>query len=252
LKLLPTFAGHVALVTGASSGIGREIALQLMRGGACIWAVGRRRSILENALGREHAGLRLLEVDLASDQGLVDLTAVLDQQDGLDILVHSAGRIHLGRFEEVSLCQFDEQYQVNLRAPFAITQGALPALRRRRGQVVFINSLAGLRVSEEATQYSATKFGLRAIANGLRDEVNCDGIRVLTAFVGRTATEMQATVFAHEGRPWDPRKLLQPSDVAKAILAALAMPRSAEVYEISLRPTVKLDHERLPRCSSLD
>lgn len=238
---MSTFAGQIALVTGASSGIGREIALQLMQHGACIWAVGRRRTRLEHALGCEHASLRLLEADLATDQGLVELTAALDGQDGLDILVHSAGRIHLGRFEHASLGHFDEQYYVNLRAPFAITQGALPALRRSRGQVVFINSLAGVRVSAEGTQYSATKFGLRAIADGLRDEMNRDGIRVLTVFVGRTATQMQAEVLAHESRPWDPTKLLQPSDVAGSVVAALAMPRSAEVYEIRLRPMVRLE-----------
>lgn len=238
---MSTFARQIALVTGASSGIGREIALQLLQRGACIWAVGRRRSRLETALGQEHASLRLLEADLASDEGLVELTAALDRLDGLDILVHGAGRIHLGRFESVTLRHFDEQYHVNLRAPFAITQGALPALRRRRGQVVFINSSGGLRVPAEATQYSATKFGLRAIADGLRDEVNRDGIRVLSIFVGRTATEMQAAVMAHEGRAWDPAKLLHPSDVAESVLAALAMPRSAEVYEISLRPMVKVE-----------
>ncbi len=238
---MSTFAGQIALVTGASSGIGRQVALQLMQRGACIWAVGRRRSRLENALGCEHAHLRILEADLASNDGLVELTAALGRQDGLDILVHSAGRIHLGRFENASLDHFDEQYHVNLRAPFAITQGVLPALRRRRGQVVFVNSSGGLRVAAEAAQYSATKFGLRAIADGLRDEVNRDGIRVLTIFVGRTATEMQAAIMAHEGRAWEPTKLLQPSDVAESVLAALAMPRSAEVYEISLRPMVKLE-----------
>ena len=238
---MSTFAGQIAVVTGASGGIGREIALKLMQRGACIWAIGRRRARLNDALGCEHASLRFLEADLASNEGLVRLTAALDLQNGLDILVHSAGRIHLGHFENLSLGHFDEQYHVNLRAPFAITQRALPALRRRRGQVVFINSSGGLRVSAEATQYSATKFGLRAVADGLRDEVNADGIRVLSIFVGRTATTMQAAIMSHEGRAWDPTKLLQPSDVAESILAALAMPRSAEVYEISVRPMVKLE-----------
>jgi hypothetical protein len=71
--------------------------------------------------------------------------------------------------------------------------------------------------------------------------MNRDGIRVLTVFVGRTATQMQAEVLAHESRPWDPTKLLQPGDVAGSVVAALAMPRSAEVYEIRLRPMVRLE-----------
>ena len=71
--------------------------------------------------------------------------------------------------------------------------------------------------------------------------MNRDGVRVLSVFVGRTATRMQEAVFAHEHRPWEPSKLLQPADVAQSVLAALALPRSAELYEISVRPMAKLE-----------
>jgi short-subunit dehydrogenase len=236
----PDFAGRVAFVTGASSGIGKAIAAGLLERGACVWAVGRRRSALEVALGVEGAHLRHVEADLASDAGMSELGRQLDSTEDIDLVVHAAGQIHLGRFADVTLRQFDEQYHVNLRAPFLITQRALPALRRRQGQVVFINSTAGVRAAADAAQYSATKFGLRGLADALRDEVNPSGVRVISVYVGRTATRMQEAVFAHEQRAWDPSKLLQPADVAEAVLRALAMPRSAELYELYLRPMAKL------------
>jgi short-subunit dehydrogenase len=168
------------------------------------------------------------------------LGRVVDSIEELDILVHSAGQIHLGRLSEVTVDNFDAQYRVNLRAPFAITQRALPALQRQRGQVVFINSTAGLRAAADNGQYSATKSGLRALADSLREEINPSGVRVVSVFVGRTATPMQKAVFAHEGREWDPTRLLQPADVAESVLGALAIPRSAELYEVHLRPMKKL------------
>jgi short-subunit dehydrogenase len=236
---LEDFTDQIALVTGASSGIGQAIAAELLRRGACVWAVGRQRSSLETALGAENSRLRHLEADLSSDAGISTLSAVLDSAEALDILVHSAGQIRHGRFASVTLDHFDEQYRVNLRAPFAITQRALPALIRSRGQVVFINSVSGVRASVEAAQYSATKFGLRGLAEALRDEVSPAGVRVLTVFVGRTATPMQEAVFAHEGRPWDPAKVLQPGEVAEWVVCALGTTRSAELFEIHMRPASK-------------
>jgi NADP-dependent 3-hydroxy acid dehydrogenase YdfG len=231
------FVDQVALVTGASSGIGRAIACGLMREGAYVWAVGRRREALEQALAGEGGGrVRCLEADLTSDAGLSDLGLALERAEALDIVVHSAGAIHLGRFEGVTIAQFDDQYRLNLRAPWAITQRALPALRRRRGQVVFINSTAGLRAAVEAAQYSATKFGLRALADSLREDVSRDGIRVLSVFVGRTATPMQEAVHAYERRPWDPEALLPPADVAASVLGLLALPRTIDLQEIAVRP----------------
>lgn len=238
---MESFAGQLALVTGASSGIGRAIARELAQRGARIWAVGRRLAALNAALDAAgDARVRCFETDLASDDGLGELGRALDATDALDLLVHCAGILYLGRFDALTARQFDEQYRVNLRAPLEITQRALPALRRQQGQVVFVNSTAGLKAAADAVQYSATKFGLRALADGLRDQVNPEGIRVLSVFAGRTATPMQAAIHANEGRTWAPEKLLRPEDVAASVLGALTLPRTAEVYEISVRPMARL------------
>jgi NADP-dependent 3-hydroxy acid dehydrogenase YdfG len=90
-----------------------------------------------------------------------------------------------------------------------------------------------------AGQYAATKHALKAFAETLRDEVNPQGIRVLDIFLGRTASPMQASVHELEGRTYRPERLIQPEDVASAILSALSLPRTAEVTELSMRPFLK-------------
>ena len=88
-------------------------------------------------------------------------------------------------------------------------------------------------------QYAATKHALRALADALREEVNERGVRVLSVFLGRTASRMQQAVHQHEKRPYNPGRLLQPSDVASMVLAALRLPRTAEVTDLHIRPMLK-------------
>ena len=153
--------------------------------------------------------------------------------------MHSAGAIELGTASSAAIAELDAQYRVNLRAPVALTQALLPALRRARGQVVFINSSAALRASATNVFYAATKAALKAFADGLRDDVNADGIRVVTVLVGRTATPMQAAVHEFEGKQYRPDMLLQPGDVAQVVLESLSLPETAEVTDISVRPMRK-------------
>ncbi len=111
-------------------------------------------------------------------------------------------------------------------------------LRARRGQIVFINSWAGFNARAGAGQYAATKHALRAIADSLREEVNSEGLRVLSVFPGRTATPMQETMHAIEGKEYLPERLQQPEDVAAVVVNALLLPRTAEVTEIRMRPLI--------------
>src|SRR6185369_10034034 len=108
----------------------------------------------------------------------------------LDFLIHSAGVIKLAPFSSASLEDFDTHFQCNVRAPVALTQALLPALIAAKGTVVFINSTVVDNPRAGVSQYAASKHALKAIADCLRDEVNKDGVRVLSLFLGRTATPM--------------------------------------------------------------
>jgi NADP-dependent 3-hydroxy acid dehydrogenase YdfG len=233
-------AGRVALVTGASSGIGRAIALGLARHGVQLCVVGRNPITLAEtvaAAGRLSA-VKEFQIDLTVEENLKPLLRFLEKEVGrLDILIHSAAVIHNGPMESAHIDDLDLQYMTNVRAPYMLTQRLLPMLTTARGHVVFVNSSAGLTAKRpDVGQYSATKHALKAIADSLREEVNPKGIRVLTVYLGRTATPMQEAIYKQEGRVYCPETLLQAEDVASVVLQALMLPSTAEVTDISIRP----------------
>jgi NADP-dependent 3-hydroxy acid dehydrogenase YdfG len=237
------FTDQIAVITGASSGIGRAIALGLAEGGAAVCLLGRRIETLKEV----YEGARALNsrafcyrMDLTVIEEVKE-TAVRIARDveAIDILVHSAGFISSGPVETASLEDLDKHYLTNVRGPYALTQALLAMLRRRQGQIVFINSSAGLSARGKSAQYAASKHALKAIADSLREEINAEGIRVLSVFPGRTATPMQAALYEAEGRAYDPRILMQPADAAQVVLHALRLPRTAEVTDIQLRPLIK-------------
>ena len=225
----------IALLTGASSGIGRQLAERLLADGSTVHVVGRDLSRLE-ALTK--SGAHAHSVDLTVDDGLVRLvTTVTQATKRLDLLLHCAGDIALGTIAEAPVEDLDRQYRINLRVPFLLTQKLLPVLREAAGQVVFINSGAGQNARPNWGQYAMTKHGLRALADSLREEVAGDGIRVLSVYPGRTATPMQQEVHHLEGKDYDPARFLDPTDVASQILVAVSQPARATVTEITIRPT---------------
>jgi NADP-dependent 3-hydroxy acid dehydrogenase YdfG len=238
------FHGQVAVVTGASSGIGRAIALDLARCGAEVCLVARRRGALEdvrqevaNCGGQAH----VYSADLTRDDEIGELcSAVQARFSHLDVLVLCAGVIFHATTEQSTLEQLDLQYRSNVRGHYEMLQALLPLLRRRKGQIVFVNSSMATRPSRGgAGQFVATQYALRAIADSLRDEVNADGIRVLSIYPGRTATARMPSLFEKEGRPYRPELLMQPEDVATMITHSLCMPRTAEVTDISMRSMTK-------------
>ena len=233
-------ANQVAVVTGANSGIGKAIALALAAEGVKVCLVGRRMEALQPVAEQASNGSVCYQTDLGLDSNISALVANLKRDvKGIDILVHSAGVIRLSSFECASPDLLDWHYKVNVRAPYLLTQGLLPIIKARQGQIVFVNSTAGLRAEANASQYASTKYALKALADSLREEVNVAGIRVLSLFLGRTASPMQASVHEMEHRKYNPELLMQPEDVAAVVINALTLPRTAEVTEVSMRPCVK-------------
>jgi NADP-dependent 3-hydroxy acid dehydrogenase YdfG len=235
--------GKIAVITGATSGVGRSIALALAGEGVGVALLGRRAGILR-VVARECAasGAKTIPytVDLLKDREVRQLKQkIIRDFGGVDILVHSAGVIARSDVAAASLSDFDRQYRCNVRAPFALTQLFLPSLSRRRGQIVFVNSTAGLAAVAGISQYSATKHALKALADSFREELNPLGVRVLSVYLGRTATPMQAKVCAQEGLDYHPEHLIQPSQVAESVVGALGLGREVEVMDIRIRPMLK-------------
>jgi short-subunit dehydrogenase len=238
-----TLRGQKALITGASGGIGNAIASALAWQGVALCLCGRNRVKLDAlALELRATSPRVdcRPMDLTNDGDIHGLAGfVTDQFGRLDILVHCAGAIGHGSLEATPVSCLDAQYAANVRGPLLLTQRLLPLLKKPRGQVVFINSSVGLTARAKTGHFSATQHAFKAMADTLRDEVNGEGIRVLSVFPGRTATARTQSLYAEEGRPYQPELLLQPADVASVVLNAVSLPWTAEVTNISIRPMQK-------------
>lgn len=224
--------GQTALITGASGGIGAAVAEALAEEGVRLVLVGRDAERL-NALA-SRTGAETIQADLTDDTQLLGIATRVGE---VDLLIHSIGLFRGGPLETAPVQDLDDQYRVNVRVPYLLTQALLPGLIRRQGQVVFVNSGAGAAPARGSWgAYAATKHALRALADALRAEVNPRGVRVLTVFPGRTATAMQEEVHRFEGRPYDPDRFLQPEDVAAPLVQALRLPRTAELTDLHIRP----------------
>ena len=232
--------GKRALVAGASRGIGEAIASRLLEAGMTVVGLARSADGLQASRARMPAPQRYLPFacDLAADAGLQSLAQHGHARE-LDLLVLSSGTMHTGTTIAATLAQFDEQYAANLRAPYALVQAALPGLVARRGQIVLICSSAALHGRAGVGQYAALQAATRSLGESIRDEVNRDGVRVLTVLPGSTAGARQQALHRNAGLEYREDVLMQPDDVARMVIASLQLPQSAEVTELHIRPMKK-------------
>lgn len=219
---------RTALITGASGGLGSAIADALATTHTLLLA-GRPSDRLD-ALA-ERLGAPTWPLDLADPDSIESAAEVLTD---LDVLIHNAGVAYPGRVDESSADQWRATFEVNVVGAVALTLALLPALRSAGGQVVFVNSGAGIKASPGLASYSASKFALRSFADSLRaDEPS---LRVTSVHPGRIDTEMQRDLIAYEERDYVPEQFLSPQTVAAVIAQAVNAPADAHVHEIVVRP----------------
>ncbi len=234
---------RTALVTGASSGVGAATAAALGAEGFHVYLLGRnleRLSEVGEEISKRGGERTILALDLLDPEGPAEAAdRVSRDSDRLDLLFHGAGTFVRGAIEEVPADRMDEQYRIHVRAPYVLTRLLLPRLEAAGGDVIFVNSTVALHAPAGVGAYAAAKQGMKALAESLRNEVNESGIRVTTIYLGRTATPMQEEVVRLEGRPYRPERLIQPADVASVVLAAVNLPRTAEITDITIRPARK-------------
>jgi 3-oxoacyl-[acyl-carrier protein] reductase len=227
--------GQVAIVTGASRGIGKAIAMALHREGASVALAARGNDELESLAAemRAHGGKAIsLKVDLTNDDHVRMLVDEAVKTYGrIDIVVNNAGRGVFKPFAEMGTADFDEMWKLNMRAPFVLTKTALPhMIKQKSGAIVNIASLAGKNSFINGTGYAATKWALRGWASSLMLEVREHNIRVVTLFPGSVDT-----TFSSMNKRGD--KITQPEDVADAVVFAVTAPTRSMFSEIDVRPT---------------
>ena len=208
-----------AIVTGASSGIGRAIALDLVEAGYDVTAAARRDSAIPGA-----ANVQTDQSDPAAPGELV--AGHLERCAGLDLLVANAGVLIEEPFDDASVEAWDQMFDLNARAPFLLVQAALPALRESRGLVVILASQAGVDGMPGAPAYSASKYAAIGLAQAIRDD---EGIRATAVCPGYVNTPMVAHA------PVAAEQMIQPEDVARTIRMLTELSLVCSIDQIVIR-----------------
>lgn len=235
--------GKVVLVTGASSGIGEAVARLLAAGGAHVVLGARRVDRLE-ALAAEHAAaggsvrIRALDVTRRADmQAFADFAKA--EFGRVDVLVNNAGVMPLSPLASLKLDEWDQMIDVNIRGVLHGIAAVLPGMEAQGfGQVINISSIGGLAVSPTAAVYCATKFAVRAISDGLRQET--DKIRVTVVCPGVVESALANTISddtARKAMEGFRRIAITPDAIARAIAYAIEQPDDVDVSELVVRPT---------------
>ena len=235
---------QVAVVTGASSGIGKAIASGLADKKVNLCLIGRNVDELEKQkeiLIQNSPNVAICRADFTKEKDIESVSSfVLKEFGTVNILIHSAGFLSTGTIDNAALDRLNLHFKVNFYAPYIITQSLLPALKENQGQIVFLNSSAIQRAIPNLVQYSSTKFALKGLADILREEINPYGVRVLSIFPGQTATSMQKKLYTEKHKTYEPERLLQPGDISDVVIHSLMLSKTAEITEIYIRPMLSV------------
>lgn len=186
--------GKVALITGATSGIGRATALLFAEAGARVAAAGRNEQALADLseeIGQRDGEALLIRADVtAEEDARRAVTETVERFEGLDVLVNAAGHISNGTIETTTLAAWDAMLDVNLRAVFYLMQQAVPHLAERRGNIVNVSSVTGLRAFPGVLAYCVSKAGLDQLTRCAALELAAQGIRVNAVNPGVVVTDI--------------------------------------------------------------
>ena len=229
--------GKVALITGASRGIGLATAHALANEGCHLIICGRDRNRLARAeaeLSAKNVRVLALTCDVRSEKSVAAMFAAVRKKfSALDILVNSAGIAHPFRpIPELNLKEWNDVLATNLTGTFLSTRAALP-LMSRGSSIVNVLSMSSKRAFPNLAAYSASKFGALGFTNTLREELRREGIRVIAILPGSTDTPIWETLWPEAPR----HKMIRPETVAHALVAALKLPPESTVEELDLMPT---------------
>ncbi|MGW8439789.1 SDR family oxidoreductase [Paenibacillus sp. S33] len=245
-KSKKNLAGKVALVTGASSGIGASIAKKLAKRGAYVAVLARRQERLDELVRDLHQEelyeVMAIPADIQKAEDVQQAVhAILERWGRLDIIVANAGFGYRSPLAEVELERWEELYKTNVHGlVLTLKYGLQPMREQAKGDVVIVSSIAAKEVVAGGGLYSATKYGVSAIASALRLETSTQGIRVTAIHPGAVATEFsqvagypeqEIRAFASSVLP------LHPDDVAEAALFALEQPEHVNIPELTIMPS---------------
>jgi NAD(P)-dependent dehydrogenase (short-subunit alcohol dehydrogenase family) len=192
----PDATAKVVLITGASSGIGKEAARTLKKTGSVVYGAARRSEMMKDL---ESDGIRVLQLDLTDEDSVeACVKSIIEREGRIDILVNNAGYGSYGAIEDIPISEARRQFEVNLFGLARLTQAVLPSMRAKRfGRIVNISSIAGKIYTPFGGWYHATKFALEGFSDCLRLEVEPFGINVVVVEPGGIKTEWGTIAAEH-------------------------------------------------------
>jgi len=228
----------VVLITGASQGIGAAIARAFAREirGARLALVARNeknlRAVARACEKAKDVKAEIFTCDVTDEKSVAAMAKAVTKRFGaLDILINNAGKFAGAPFSEMSIAVFDAMIAANLRSAFLVSRAFVPAMiRRGRGDVFFMSSIAGLQAYPGGAGYSAAKFGVNGLAKVLRAETKNSGVRVCCIYPGATWSP------SWEGSGVTEERMMPADDVAQAFINIFRLSRRSVIEEIVLRP----------------
>lgn len=225
-----------AFVTGATSGIGRAIAVALAQAGYRVYATGRNEMALKE-LGAASDCIVPIAVDVTDREAIASVLTDLK----IDVLINNAGMMPpLGNFADMDVADIDATLELNLSAAISLTRLVLPKMRERQsGHILFTGSTAGHGSFANIAVYSATKAAISGFVAGLKADTAGYGVRVTEIVCGRVETGLYKDILDDKARAamYAGNVAVQPDDVARMVLAVLALPANADVSRFDIVPT---------------
>ncbi len=227
----------IVLITGASSGLGRAISLKLASAGQLVILAARSESGLAetaNLIIKDGGRCRVIPTDVCSEESIESLKVQVKEIGFISTVVNNAGLGKFARFTNSTTLDWDLQMNVNLRGAYLITRAFVDEMQKRKtGQIVFINSTAGLQAYPESAAYVASKHGLKGLADSLREELRKFNIKVISVFPGTFSSKFWDKV----NFPFDQSSMMSVERVADSVTYSILEESNLVTEDVVLRRT---------------
>jgi len=226
---------RIAVITGASSGIGKELAIRFAQDGIQVVLASRsieKLSKIENDIKSNGGNCITIPTDVSKLEDILNLKKQVSHLGTVNILINNAGVGYFGPFEELSVEDWNEQMNVNIRAAFLLSQAFVPDMKKvQKGMLIFINSIAGRKPFSNSVGYVASKFALRGFASSLREEIRSNNIKVISIYPGAVDTPFWKNIDSD----FDQKEMLDVKTLADSVLHTINTPGNFTIEEMVVR-----------------
>jgi 3-oxoacyl-[acyl-carrier protein] reductase len=230
-------SNKTAIITGASTGIGKHISIKLAENNYNVILISRSKNKLvevEKKIKSLGKSCQLIVGDISKESTIKNIFSQINEINNIDILINNAGIGIFNKIENISCKEWDQQLDTNLKGSFLMTKYIVPQMiKNKTGKIVFINSIAGINAYPYSSAYVASKFGLRGFSSSLREELREYNIKVISIHPGAVNTPFWNNVKADFPR----EQMLSSIDVASSIVNAVMAPNNVVQEEIVIRRT---------------